>query len=160
MIRSQSCQSRALSLLNTFSAKWSEWDHVHNFWGRNLRKVANKCLRNCFKASKFTANKRMCYASIISRWRVKFISSKCDLDFIKERTEAIRKFRFWNVTVQNGTLVFWKQLASQPIQLLAWIALWQFLALTFTFSRKNHSLFFSFFFFQFSLFYKNLSVNS
>ena len=43
-----------------------------------------------------------------------------------------------------------KQLVSQPIQLLAWIALWQFLALTITFSRKNHSFFFFVFvFFKF-----------
>ena len=64
--------------------------------------------------------------------------------FIKEIKEAIRKFRFRNVTWKYGTFSVSKQHLSQSIQLLAWIALWQLLTVMLMFGRKNRSFFSSF----------------
>ena len=143
MSHSQFCKSKALSHLNSFSAKWSGWDQVRNYGGGIANKFANKLLRYRLKVSKLTANKRMWYVSINNRLWVKFSANRCDF-LINERTEVVRKFRFRNVTGGNGTFAVSKQLISQPIQLLAWIALWQFVAKVFTFSRKTDSFFFTF----------------
>ena len=56
---------------------------------------------------------------------------------VKERTEAVRKFRFRNVTGENGILAASKQLVSQPIRPLAWTALGQFLAVMFSSQARS-----------------------
>ena len=54
--------------------------------------------------------------SINNRLWVKFSENRCDF-LIKDRTEVVRKFRFRNVTGENGTFALSKQLISKPIQL-------------------------------------------
>ena len=93
------------------------------FLGRVADKFANKLLRYWLKGTNLAANKRMWYASINNRLWIKFTSNSWDLFFflIKERTEAIRKFRFSNVIAKKETLVVSKRFVSQPTQLFAWL---------------------------------------
>ena len=152
---SQFSKLRALSYLNTFSATWSDRNKIKytTIGGGIANEFPNKLLRYWLKTTKLTANKRRWYVRINNRLWVKFSTNRCDF-LIKERTEVVRKFRFRNVTGENGTFALSKQLISKPIQLYAWIALWQVLAKVVTFSIKNYS------FFHVSLFCKNLFMNS
>ena len=49
------------------SVKWSEWDQVHNFWGRTCKSFANKLLRYWLKATMLAASKRVWCVCINNR---------------------------------------------------------------------------------------------
>ena len=87
----------------------------------------------------------MWYISINNRLWFKFSTNRCDV-FYQRKNESGQEVQIQKCHWEKRN--FCCLLISQSIQLLAWIALGQFLAKFFTFSRKNDSLFYV------SMFYK------